>query len=175
MIAKPAVLQCLVPTLSALLLSITPMSLSAQQNNSSNSAKERINFAGKLRMLSQRAAAVGCNVSAGVDEQKNRQDLSLISAEFWKILDGLKNGNSDLHINGEESDETVLAALASTKAQWVDFEELNMQQTSGVVSASDVELIETENLALLNSAQKLVETVLASNASSSDTSSGFAT
>ena len=86
MIVKPAFLHCLVPTLVALILTSMPLSLSAQQNSQLASAKERINFSGKLRMLSQRAAAAGCNLGASVDEEHNRQLLSLTSAEFSKIL-----------------------------------------------------------------------------------------
>ncbi len=172
MIVKPAFLRCLVPALSALLLTLCPFSLSAEQNNQLASAKERINFSGKLRMLSQRAAAAGCNLSANVNAEHNRQLLSLTSAEFSKILDALKFGNADLNIQGEETNEAILTALDTTKAQWQVFEENNMKRTSGSASSADSELIDTHNLALLESAQALVNAVLTSY-SNSDASNGF--
>jgi len=124
-------------------------------------------------MLSQRVAAAGCNLSAEVDQETNRQLLSLSSAEFWKILDALRFGNIDINIKGEETDDDVLAALQATKTQWLEFEELNNRLTSGIVSKADAELIDTKNLALLSSAQELVKTVLASYSNSSGEQTGF--
>jgi len=173
MIVKPAVTRSLVPAFSALLLTLSPMALSAEQGSDTASANERINFSGKLRMLSQRAAAAGCNLSADVDEQQQRQSLSLTSAEIWKILDGLKNGNSDLNINSEETDKAVLAALEATQAQWIVFDKLNMQLNNGDATTTDTDLLNKENLALLASAQDLVKSVLAAYADPSATDSGF--
>jgi len=173
MILKPAVLRCLKPTLITLLLTFSPLSLFAQQNNQVESANERINFAGKLRMLSQRAAAAGCNISADIDADTHSEILSSTSAEFWKILDGLELGNTDLNIKGEETDDAILEDLQTTKTQWLSFEELVMKLANDGASTFETELIDTQNLELLESAQDLVRSVLASHSDRSAAESGF--
>ena len=173
MFVKPAIPLGIVLILSALFLIVLPVSLSAQQTSPLTSANQRINFSGKLRMLSQRAAAAGCNISAEVEQEKYRQLLSSTSAEFWTILDALEFGNTDLNIEGEETNDAVLTALQSTKTQWTAFEGLNAQLTSGSVSAEDAKLIDAQNLALLESAQDLVKTILATHASGSDTQNSY--
>ncbi len=173
MFVKPAVPRGMVLALSTLLLISLPVSLSAQENSPLASANQRINFSGKLRMLSQRAAAAGCNINAEVEQEKNRQVLSLTSAEFWKILDALEFGNTDLNVEGEETNDAVLTALQSTQAQWTSFEGLNAKLTSGSASPEEVKLIDTQNLALLESTQDLTKTMLATHSSGSETQSGY--
>jgi len=172
MILKPAVLRCLVPAVGTLLLILSPPLL-AQQDDQQDSANERINFAGKLRMLSQRAGASGCNINADIDAENNRQILSATSAEYWKILDGLEFGNADLNINGEETDDTVLAALQTTKTQWQSFEELVLKMANAGASTFETELVDTQNLELLQSAQNLVESILASYSDPAVADTGF--
>jgi len=162
MFLKQAVRYCLVCAISVVILTTSTLSLSAQQNDQLASANERINFSGKLRMLSQRAAAAGCNLSAGVDEEKSRQILALTSAEFGKILRGLQKGSSDLNINGAETDNAVLSALQEVNEQWLAFDAAILELAKDSTSSADINVINSQNMALLDSAQNLVKSVLGS-------------
>ncbi|MEP3180406.1 MAG: type IV pili methyl-accepting chemotaxis transducer N-terminal domain-containing protein, partial [Lentilitoribacter sp.] len=58
-------------------------------------ASERVNFSGKLRMLSQRVVATSCNFAADVDVEKSGADMLAAQAEFVKIAEALENGNAE--------------------------------------------------------------------------------
>ena len=78
-----------------------------------SSATERINFSGKLRMLSQRISASACNLNADIDGDLSLQMLRSSHAEFNKIIDALEFGNIDLHIKNAENRPEVLTAIAN--------------------------------------------------------------
>ena len=80
-------------------LTIVPISASAQDVG----ASERVNFSGKLRMLSQRVAAAACNYGAGVDADGSLAVLLGSQKEFVQIINGLEFGDAELNMNGEET------------------------------------------------------------------------
>ena len=79
---------------------------------------ERINFAGKLRMLSQRIPAAACNLNAGVSADNSAKILTAASAEFDKIMHALEHGDPSLNINGKERRGKTRAAIADVHVQW---------------------------------------------------------
>ena len=65
-------------------------------------ASERVNYSGKLRMLSQKVVATSCNFAARIDPEASGKAMQATKAEFELIVDALANGNPDLGIIGEE-------------------------------------------------------------------------
>ncbi len=82
-------------------------------------ASQRINFSGKLRMLSQRVVAAGCNYVAGVDPAISGPTLQAAKTEFQLIVDALEFGNDDLGIMGPEDRRKTLVGLSRLRDLWV--------------------------------------------------------
>lgn len=172
MFVMPTVRRCLITACGALVFALAVTPSLAQQSEQLASANERINFSGKLRMLSQRAAAAGCNLAAEIDVSKSRQILTLTSAEFGKILDGLKNGSSDLKISSAETNDAVLSSLQVLNDRWQTFDSALLNLSKDSQSAADIELINVQNMAVLESAQQLVKSVLDSYSGNADADDG---
>lgn len=81
-------------------------------------ASERINFAGKLRMLTQRITAAACYDHAGIDVEASAKVLHDATAEFDRILYGLQYGDEGLGMIGEEKDRKVLHDLKLIHDHW---------------------------------------------------------
>jgi len=81
-------------------------------------ASERVNFSGKLRMLSQRVIATSCNYAAGVDPAESGKHMQAARDEFALIVDALENGNPDLGMNGAERRKKTLARIDELKNEW---------------------------------------------------------
>ena len=81
-------------------------------------ASERIDVAGKLRMLSQRIPASACFAHVGIQTDATKATLAASAAEFSGILSALQNGAPDIGIPSKESDFTVLRALKTVDGVW---------------------------------------------------------
>lgn len=81
-------------------------------------ASERINYSGKLRMLSQRIPAAACYANAGIQTEKSAPMLAAATAEFDLIINGLEFGEDSLGIKGEETDRKVLIDVAKVNEVW---------------------------------------------------------
>jgi len=79
---------------------------------------ERINLAGKLRMLSQRLPAAACYLHAGVAPDLAKKVLAGTTAEFEQIVYALEHGDPSLGIFGPEKRRKTLAALAALHEKW---------------------------------------------------------
>lgn len=79
---------------------------------------ERINFAGKLRMLSQRIPAAACYRHADIEKSKTSEMLEAATAEFDTIIHGLEHGDTDLGMIGAEKDRRVLQDLKVMHEHW---------------------------------------------------------
>ena len=67
-------------------------------------AEERINYSGKLRMLSQRIPSAACHLSRGIDVEGARALLRAAPAEFEQILTALEfGGDTELNIKHPET------------------------------------------------------------------------
>ncbi|MEP0089803.1 MAG: type IV pili methyl-accepting chemotaxis transducer N-terminal domain-containing protein [Paracoccaceae bacterium] len=82
-------------------------------------ASERVNFSGKLRMLSQRVVATSCNFAADVDVEKSGADMLAAQAEFVKIAEALENGNAELGIFGEEKRQKTRLHINNLNEKWL--------------------------------------------------------
>ncbi len=91
-------------------------------------ASERINFSGKLRMLSQRIPAAACYAHAGIEKEASTELLEVATAEFDLILKGLEFGEESLGMIGAEKDRKVLMDIKELHTHWdplhVDIEDI---------------------------------------------------
>ena len=102
-----------------------PAHASETKNNVTNASlnvdsdgADRINYSGKLRMLTQRVAASSCALSSDISPEENHDILEAATKEFDKIINGLRNGDEDLHILGPETSRTMLHDLDELEAEW---------------------------------------------------------
>jgi hypothetical protein len=122
-------------------------------------ASERINFSGKLRMLSQRLPAAACNNHAGIAPEQSEAILHAAKVEFDTIIEALEFGNADLNIIGEEARRKTLAAIANLHAAYDPFHATfdNIEKTGG--SDTEVKELAEHNIAILNAAKLLVSEI----------------
>lgn len=124
-------------------------------------ASERINFSGKLRMLSQRIPAAVCYANADVEPEKSQEMFESASAEFHTILAALEFGDESLNIKGAEEDRKVLASIKKLHGQWDPFyAKVNEALSSGKTD----ELVKSLSMAsdpLLEEAKLLVSEMVA--------------
>lgn len=120
---------------------------------------ERINFSGKLRMLSQRIPSAACHLAAGVDPKGARTLLSGAKDEFDKILNALEFGDADLNIKGEEKRRKTLAQLHDLRGKWEPFAATVDQIVAGNSSDENVMLVIKESMSILESAKLLVSEI----------------
>lgn len=125
------------------------------------SGSERINYSGKLRMLSQRIPAAACYSAAGIEPLKTAKMLSAATAEFNLIINGLEMGEPQLSIRGAETDRRVLMGISAVQDVWVPlFGTIDGAPTGG----ADAPLVEEIALAshpLLKHAKQLVNYISA--------------
>lgn len=81
-------------------------------------ASQRIDFSGKLRMLSQRIPAAACYYAAGIDTDATGAMLDSAAAEFQQIVDALEFGDESLGILGAEERRKTLVGLAKLREMW---------------------------------------------------------
>lgn len=139
-----------------LCLAIPAPAPSATNNIEDIGASERINYSGKLRMLSQRIAVAACNTHAGVAPDQSRQMLAAVAAEFAKIVDALEFGDEDLRIQGAESRRKTLAAIADVRAAWAPVQTAAAALLRDGQDTAAVAAVAASNMALLEAAKRLV-------------------
>ncbi len=81
-------------------------------------ASQRIDFSGKLRMLSQRIPAAACNLASGIDTETSQTLLVNAAAEFEQIVDALEFGDDNLGIIGAETRRKTLVQIADLRERW---------------------------------------------------------
>lgn len=119
-------------------------------------ATERINYSGKLRMLSQRIAAASCNYTAGVAPDVSKSMLTAAGVEFEKIVNGLARGDVELRIKGQETRRKTLAAIAALRGQWEPIKTAVDRLVADGPSAEATAVIDQGNMGLLSKAKLLV-------------------
>ena len=124
-------------------------------------AQERINFSGKLRMLSQRIPSAACHLAKGIDTEGASQLLKGATAEFEKILTGLEFGDADLKIVGEESKRKTLSQIHDLRSKWEPMKAAAEAMIAGESSKANLDLILSENMVVLGSAKVLVSDLVA--------------
>lgn len=120
-------------------------------------AEERINFSGKLRMLSQRIPAAACHLSRGIDVEGAGALLKAAPVEFEKILTALEfGGDADLNIKNPETREKTLMRIRELRAEWEPMKAAAARLSEGTATDDDVKFILTQNMAVLEAAVRLV-------------------
>lgn len=119
-------------------------------------AQERINFSGKLRMLSQRIPSAACHLSEGVDPEAATKLLTSATVEFDKIVNGLEFGDPDLKIVGAETRRKTLAQIHDLRSKWEPVKIAAQSMAAGDVSEENLAIILDQNMAVLGSAKLLV-------------------
>lgn len=120
---------------------------------------ERINFSGKLRMLSQRIPAAACNLSAGIAPETSRDLLRSATAEFSKILTALEFGDETLGIYGVEERRKTLVAIEATREKWLPVKTAAKTMLAGETSDAQYMKIAKANMPLLDAAKLLVSEI----------------
>ncbi|MGL6209866.1 MAG: type IV pili methyl-accepting chemotaxis transducer N-terminal domain-containing protein [Paracoccaceae bacterium] len=96
---------------------------------------KRISMSGRLRMLSQRITAAGCNLAAGVAVDESREAVLSAQAEFTAILAALTVGDEALGIIGPETQRKTLAHIEDVKVIWAQFD----TALNNIVAGKDVD------------------------------------
>ncbi len=99
---------------------------------------ERINYAGKLRMLSQRIPASACNRASGIGGWESIGYLQASVGEFNRIVTALEFGDVYISIKDAEQDRRVLARLAQMNSVWTPVRD---QMRSMIRDGSDAEQV----------------------------------
>lgn len=115
-------------------------------------AAERINYAGKLRMLSQRIPATACNMKSGIAVDTSGPMYDAARAEFETILAALEFGDDSLNINGEETRRKTLVAVEALKGSWADI-------NAASLTADDLQTKADTNMGVLENAKMLVSEI----------------
>jgi hypothetical protein len=82
------------------------------------SGPERIDQAGKLKMLTQRIPASACNAAAGVGGQVAKGFLAASIGEFDRIVTALEHGDVYISIRDAETDRGVLRRIDQVNEVW---------------------------------------------------------
>ncbi len=81
-------------------------------------ASQRIDYSGKLRMLSQRIPAAACNYADGIDRDASGAMLDAAANEFQQIVNALEFGDESLGIVGAEERRKTLVGLRKLRENW---------------------------------------------------------
>jgi len=119
-------------------------------------AQERINFSGKLRMLSQRIPSAACHLAANIEGEAALKLLAGATAEFDKILNGLEFGDADLKIKGNEERRKTLAKIHDLREKWTPVKSAADSMVAGDVSEANLAVILDQNMGVLGAAKLLV-------------------
>jgi hypothetical protein len=137
---------------------IVPSVASGQEQATiEENAEQRINFSGKLRMLSQRVPSAACHFARGIDVEGSDALLVGATAEFEKILLGLEFGDADLNIQQPEANRRTLVLIAELRSRWEPLKAAAEAVANGTATAADRNYVLNENIPVLQAAQLLVE------------------
>lgn len=129
---------------------------------------DRINFAGKTRMLSQRIAAAACIEAHSDDKAEMAATLDAAIVKYDKILNALRDGNPEMHIVGAEKKRKILVRLDAQSELWKPFYAAAGIIKSGKDSEESLKFIAENNMALLGLAKDMVVEVKAKYANPVD-------
>lgn len=128
------------------------VALSVEEN-----AEERINYSGKLRMLSQRIPAAACHLSQGIDVESARALLEAAPKEFEKILTALEfGGDAELNIKNPETRPKTLLRIQELRTQWEPLKAAANKISEGTATDEDIIFVLTNNMPVLEAAVRLV-------------------
>ncbi len=137
------------------------------------SANERIDLSGKLRMLSQRIPAAACHMAAGIEPESSIKILNASVAEFEKILAALEFGDADLNIGSAEERRLTIAKIHEAREIWMPFKAAAVAVAEGENSDGNLDVVLSQNLNLLSTAQSLVSEMIEQYSNSPSTTQAY--
>ncbi len=157
------------PAAKVVVLSMALVTPASAQNDPTGSAwdaanfveetggDQRINYSGKLRMLSQRMPAAACNLHAGIAPSSARTALASAVNEFDEILTALEFGDDVRGIYGPEARPRTLRVIEEVHKTLLPIKTaLSLDLGGGQLSAETAQVLADHNLALLEIAKLLV-------------------
>lgn len=128
----------------------------------------KINLAGRQRMLTQMIAKATCFQAVGVHEGLHSAMMIASRSVYTATLDGLENGNA---VDGmlPETDATVLEEIAKTRIMWAQFEPL-----LGATDPQALEEIMNSSVQLLGQSNAVVKALVASRGTLGELSAAMA-
>ena len=131
-------------------------------------ASERIDFSGRLQMLSQRIAASSCYVESGVAPDLGRGILMGSTDEIDRIMNALEFGNARMKIIGAETDARVLSSIKTVANEWAPIRSsIDGLYKTGFVG-QDLGFIEEWNVPFFENATILVSEIAAQYSNPAD-------
>lgn len=137
-----------------------PAQVSAQASEitKESDARNRMNFAGRQRMLTQQITRNACFVMADADPVRYVAKTEDNARQFNAVLTGLREGDADLGILAESNPE-VLAALAQVEDLWATLGPAARQIAAGDYHSIPMEQMINLNMTTLSVMQSAVETM----------------
>ncbi|MCY4333345.1 MAG: hypothetical protein OXC60_01550 [Litoreibacter sp.] len=118
-------------------------------------AIERLRLVDRLPMLTQRAAAASCALSAGIDIEANRGILKASSRDMGAVLRALTVGNPYLNVANPEPNRRILNDLDLLAEAWGYTKSAIYGRLAGRDDAANAELIASHSDALFAMATEL--------------------
>lgn len=119
-------------------------------------ARQKINVAGRQRMLSQRMTSAVCLTVTGADATLREKVAMAALADFDVALLGLKDGNADLKLTPEPNPQ-IRAGLRAVETTWAEFSPAAQQVMAGDLSSTAIGTILNLNLQLLGKSNDVVK------------------
>ncbi|MBM7067984.1 type IV pili methyl-accepting chemotaxis transducer N-terminal domain-containing protein [Actibacterium sp. 188UL27-1] len=120
---------------------------------------ERVDYSGRLHMLSQRVAASACMLKANQNPDISRGLMAGSASEVDRILDALEFGSARLKIVGAETRKKTLQTIHSFRDQWSPVRAAITDILENGVSDTQMATIENANITLLETATLLVSEI----------------
>lgn len=117
---------------------------------------ERINQAGKLRLLSQHIPAVACVMIYSNDAESMVPLLTASIDQYERILTALRDGDPEMGIFGAEEKPRILKYHSDLTTFWGPFRAASENIVAGKRVEESLIFISKENMALLELAKALV-------------------
>ena len=122
-------------------------------------ASQRIDYSGKLRMLSQRIPAAACNYAQGIDPENSGATLDAASQEFQQIINALEFGDESLGIIGAEERRKTLVGLNKLHESWDPMLATAETIQADGGSTDDITTIADQSVPVLDIAKLLVSVI----------------
>lgn len=122
---------------------------------------QRIDYSGKLRMLSQRIPAAACNLNAGIVADQSKSILDQSVTEFDHILTALTVGDDALGIYGAEDRRRTTRVIEELRKKFEPVQTALDQSSDGMPQDEAIQVIADHNMEVLEMAKLLVAEISA--------------